>query len=264
MICERAKEQMAEYLSGTLEAESRENFVQHLERCPRCRGEVEELGELWRGLEFLPAPEPGVAVRERFNEMLEAYRCGMEQRPEKKTPALSWWQMAVAACGLLALGVGAGRYGIPHTPAAVATADVRHLEAEVENMRQLVTLSLLQQQSASARLRGVTYSYQMEKPDPQVVTALLFAVNHDTNVNVRLSAVDALQKYSANPETGKALVEGLSTQDSPLVQIALIDMLVQANEAAVTPTLRKLAKDEQTNPTVRQRAEWGMRKLGAV
>jgi hypothetical protein len=83
-------------------------------------------------------------------------------------------------------------------------------------------------------------------------------------VNVRLSAVDALQKYVANQETGKALVAGLATQDSPLVQIALIDMLVQANDASVAPALRKMLADEQTNPSVKQRAEWGLRKLGVA
>ena len=269
MICERAKEQMAEYLSGGLEGATREKFVDHLEQCPRCRTEVDELGSLWRGLEFLPTVEPSVGVRTRFNEMLEAYRFGLEQK-EKKPRAFAWWQLA-AACGLVALGVGAGRFGFPPasgnlagnlaaTPAS--NQEVHQLQAEVESMRQLVTLSLLQQQSASARLRGVTYSYQMEKPDPQVVTALLYAVNHDTNVNVRLSAVDALQKYAAIPETGRSLVEGLTTQDSPLVQIALIDMLVQANDGSIAPALRKLAADPQINQAVRQRADWGLRKLG--
>jgi hypothetical protein len=250
MICERAREQMAEYLAGGLEGAGREKFVEHLEVCPGCRGEVEELGTLWRGLEFLPSAEPGTAVRARFSEMLEAYRFGLEQK-EQKRPVFAWWQLA-AACGLVAVGV------------AVGNSQVRQLQTEVAGMRQLVTLSLLQQQSASARLRGVTYSYQMEKPDPQVLEALLYAVNHDANVNVRLSAVDALQKFVANPETGKALVAGLPTQDSPLVQIALIDMLVQANDASVAPALRKMMADEQTNPSVRQRAEWGLRKLGVA
>jgi hypothetical protein len=254
MICERAREQMAEYLAGGLESAGREKFVEHLEACPVCRAEVEELGSLWRGLEFLPSAEPSVAVRARFSEMLEAYRFGLEQK-ERKRPVFAWWQLA-AACGLVAIGLGAGRY--------VGNPEIRQLQAEVGSMRQLVTLSLLQQQSASARLRGVTYSYQMEKPDPQVVEALLYAVNHDSNVNVRLSAVDALQKYAANPEIGRALVTGLGTQDSPLVQIALIDMLVQANDANVAPALRKMTKDEQINPAVRQRAEWGLRKLGVA
>ena len=56
-------------------------------------------------------------------------------------------------------------------------------------MRQLVTLSLLQQQSAGDRLQGVNWSYRVEQPDTAVLAALLTTVNHDPNVNVRLAAV---------------------------------------------------------------------------
>jgi anti-sigma factor ChrR (cupin superfamily) len=268
MICERVKEQLAEYLSGSLEGAAREKFVSHLEECPRCRAEVEELGALWRGLEFLPAALPSIAMRGRFNEMLEAYRLGQTEAAQSKvkqmprmTPA--WWQLAAAACGILALGIAAGRYSSPTTPKVAVTPEVAQLRAEVESMRQLVTLSLLQQQSAGARLRGVTYSYQMDRPDPEVESALLFAVNHDANVNVRLSAVDALQKYARNPQISKELVEAITPQDSPLVQIALIDLLVDAKEGSVIPTLRKLEK-ARVNEAVQQRAQWGLQKLGVL
>ncbi len=66
-------------------------------------------------------------------------------------------------------------------------------------MRQLVALSLMQQQNASDRLRGVNYTYRVEPDDPQVLSALLTTVNHDPSVNVRLAAVDALRKFTDGP-----------------------------------------------------------------
>jgi hypothetical protein len=272
MICERVKEQLAEYLSGNLEGPAREKFVSHLEQCARCQAEVEELGALWRSLDFLPSAQPSIAMRGRFNEMLEAYRFGQAEALQKEAaksnvrqmpqPRFAWWQIGAAACALLALGAAAGHYGLPEQHTAV-TPEVSQLRGEVESMRQLVTLSLLQQQSAGARLRGVTYSYQMDRPDPEVEKALLFAVSHDANVNVRLSAVDALQKYAHNPQVSKALVDAIEPQDSPLVQIALIDLLVDAKEGSVIPELRKLEKAE-VNEAVRQRATWALQKLGVV
>ncbi len=256
MICERVKEQMAEYLSGSLEGAAREKFIGHLEQCGPCRAEVEELGSLWRELEFLPAAQPSNAMRGRFNEMLEAYRFGMEQKAPPLRAEFAWWQFA-AACGLLMLGGLIGRV----TSGSGGNVQIAQLQKEVESMRQLVTLSLLQQQSAGARLRGVSYSYQMERADPQVETALLAAIKHDANVNVRLSAVDALQKYVRSPSVSKQLVDAIGTQDSALVQIALIDLLVDANDGAVIPELRKLQAAD-VNEAVKQRAEWGLRKLG--
>jgi hypothetical protein len=80
---------------------------------------------------------------------------------------------------------------------------------------------------------------------------------------VRLSAIDALQKYARNPKVSAALVDSIALQDSPLVQIALIDLLVDAKESSVIPELRKLEK-EPVNEAVRQRAAWGLEKLGVV
>jgi len=125
-----------------------------------------------------------------------------------------------------------------------------------------VALSLLQDQSAGSRMRGVTYSVQMAQPDSQVEQALLYAVNHDPNVNVRLSAVDALEKYAADPQIRRALVDAVPLQDSPLVQVALIDLLVQLDDKDSAPALRKLAQDGQADEMVRQRATNAMQKLG--
>jgi hypothetical protein len=111
--------------------------------------------------------------------------------------SLPVWQAAIAA-GLLAIGIFAGRY-LP-TSVGAGNPEMAQLKGQVEGLRQMVALSMLQGQSPSARMRGVTYSEQMSQPDRQVLDALLQAVNHDSNVNVRLSAVDALQKFAADPE----------------------------------------------------------------
>ena len=257
MICERVKEHLAEYLSGNLEGTTREKLISHLETCARCRAEVEELGSLWRSLELLPSAQPSTALRGRFNDMLEAYRLGQHEAAAPRR-SYAWWQLAAAACALVFLGAAAGRLTVRQ-----ATPEVAQLRTEVESMRQLVTLSMLQQQSASARLRGVSYSYQMQHADPEVESALLYTVSHDPNVNVRLSAVDALQKYAASPQVSKSLVDAIAPQDSPLVQIALIDLLVESRDGAVIPALRMLEK-ANVNEAVRQRATWGLQKLGAL
>jgi HEAT repeat protein len=141
--------------------------------------------------------------------------------------------------------------------------ELAQLKGQVENLRQLVALSLLQEQSASARLRGVTYSYQISQPDQQVRQALLHAVNHDSNVNVRLSAVDALAKFTSDPEVRRALADSLPVQDSPLVQVALIDLLGQLNDPQAKAAIRKLANDTAADAEVRQRAASTLEKTGA-
>ena len=135
------------------------------------------------------------------------------------------------------------------------------MNSQVQNLRELVALSLLDRQSAASRLEGVAYSTSIESPKQEVVSALVRALNHDANVNVRLSSLDALERFAQNAAVSKALVDALENQDSPLVQIALIDSLVTTHNRAATAELRKLTAASAANPAVRQRAQWGLDKL---
>jgi HEAT repeat protein len=138
---------------------------------------------------------------------------------------------------------------------------VAKLREEVHNMYQLVTISLLQQQSASERLRGLSWSQRVSQPDPEVLSALLQVLNYDPNVNVRLAAVDALSQFSGQQNVRQGLIQGLTRQASPLVQIALIDLLVSLHERNSVDTLKHLVKDQRLNESVKQRAEWGLKQL---
>jgi hypothetical protein len=221
----------------------------------------------------MAVPEPNRAMRTRFMEMMEAYQAGMEQAPPPRSaPAaetrrsrwLAWWpsqpawQVAIASALLIA-GVVAGRYeaGAPRE----MSPEMAQLKGQVEGLRQLVALSLLQAQSPSDRLRGVSFSSQIARPDADVEQSLLRAVNHDPNVNVRLSAVDAIEKYTSDPAVRRALVDAVAVQDSPIVQCALIDLLAEVNDRDSTPALRKLAQDGQVDEVVRHRATLAVQKL---
>jgi hypothetical protein len=269
MTCERIREQIPECLAGHLDKAAREKLVEHLESCAGCRAEVAELNAVWRAMESLQSgkeetPEP--AAKARFLEVLDAYRAGMANsiempvRRARSFAARPAWMAAMAA-GLLIAGIFAGRFAAQPKQ---ESPEVAQLKGQVESLRQLVALSMMQQQSPGARLRGVSFSEQITQPDQQVQQALLYTVNHDSNVNVRLSAVDALQRFAGDPGVARAMMDAIPVQDSPLVQVALIDMLVQINAHSVAPDMAKLAKDAQLDEVVRQRAGWAVQKMGGT
>jgi hypothetical protein len=277
MICERCREQIPECLAGKLDKAARDLVIEHMETCSACRAELAELGVVWRGLDALaiPAVEPQPALRDRFLETLHAYQSGLEAGKAVPKPApvvvkapkveaiRPWhlrpaWQFTLAAAMML-LGVFGGK--LAFSPRG-ENPEMAQLKGQVEGLRQLVALSLLQDESAGSRMRGVTYSVQMAQPDSQVEEALLHAVTSDPNVNVRLRAVDALEKYAGDPQIRRALVDAVPVQDSPLVQVALIDLLVQLKDKDSAPALQKLSIDPQADEMVRQRAASAMQKLG--
>jgi hypothetical protein len=140
-------------------------------------------------------------------------------------------------------------------------SQIGRLQGEVSKMRQLVALSLMQQQNASDRLRGVSWAYRVEQPDTEVLAALLYTLNHDPSVNVRLATVDAIRNFADSPVARRGLVQAIAKQTSPLVQIALIDELVDARDKDALKALETLAKDENANPQARGRAQWAIARL---
>lgn len=255
MNCEEARTQFVDYWRGTLE-ETGGEFDAHLAACERCRAEAQELRDLWGTMGAMPEEDPSLGMRARFYDSLRSWRqqeAGRRQR--------FWWVrhpafQAACAVAILVTGVTAG-----YLARGRDTVEVSQLRGEVYNMRQLVALSLLQQQSASDRLRGVNFAYRVEQSDPQVLSALLTTVNHDPSTNVRLAAVDALRNFTDNPIGRKGLVQALAKQESPLVQIAIVDQIVELHEKSAAPAVQFLLASENLNPEVRQRAQWALKQL---
>src|SRR5437588_12788639 len=139
--------------------------------------------------------------------------------------------------------------------------DTGAIQSDLANTRRLVLLSMRQQQSASARLEGVTWSTREQQLDPQVLSALLHTLRYDQSVDVRLAALDALSRHSAQPQVRGSVVSALPEQQSPLVQVALIDELVEWHDREAKPHLDRLRQSPNLNPAVRQRADWAISKL---
>jgi HEAT repeat protein len=139
--------------------------------------------------------------------------------------------------------------------------EIAVLRQEVANTKEMVALSLLKEQSASERLRGVDYSVQMPRIEPEVVKALIQAVNQDASVNVRLAAIDALSRAAGQPQVRKSLEQSLVSQESPTVQAALIGYLVDARDRQAVDVLREISKRPDLDITVRNRADRATQQL---
>jgi HEAT repeat protein len=91
--------------------------------------------------------------------------------------------------------------------------------------------------------------------------ALMHTVRFDNSVDVRLAALDALGRYADRPEVRRDLVDVLQTTQSPMVQVALIDLLVDLHDKNAVPQFRKFQQDPNVNPTVKKRVDWGIQQL---
>ena len=270
MKCDRIQDLFADQWSGAIDAGSRSRLEAHLAECASCREEWETLNGLWAKLGEIRPEEPGPGVRPRFYAMLEGYQQGLgragvasSHRAEPGGWFGNWligrpaFQFGLAAALLLVGFLG----GFIVKPSHNGHEELAGLREEVHEMRQMVAISLQKQQSASERLRGVSLTSQVSRPDAEFLTTLMHTLNYDPNVDVRLAAVDALARFAGEPAVRDGLVKSLPKQDSPMVQISLIDLLVQLHERQSIDVLKQLTNDATQNQQVRQRALWGLQKL---
>jgi hypothetical protein len=271
MNCEEIGELLPDYLQGRLDLEHAGVVEKHLAECAACGQEA----ALWQKLALLPEEQPSPALESRFKAMLESYQEGRWERTslaaeKTKAPAPMLWGLGnwrqlpaagiVWACLFLACGYFIGKHadGGANPEVQKQLAD---LQGELAATRQTVALSMLQQQSASQRLEGVSWTTRLPEPDTKVMGALMHTVRFDNNVDVRLAALDALSRYADRPEVRSDLVDVLQTTQSPMVQVALIDLLVDLHDKSAVPQFRKFQQDPNVNPTVKKRVDWGIQQL---
>jgi hypothetical protein len=267
MTCNETRNHMAELLLGNgPDNDAATRTREHLQTCPACWREWQELQESWTRLGLLPEEQPSPELRRNFYQALEAAQLdlasgnGWRQKLRRLLPA---WHVPApalrlaAASLIIACGFGIGFYAGGRGDGA----KVERLGREVDRLQQQMTMQLLRQPSASARLQGISLTSRVQDPAPALIAALLDTLDHDASVNVRLSAVDALYLYSDREEVRTALSASLSRQTSPLVQIALIDLLVSLKEKQAAAALKKLLADGKIIPEVEQRARLGIRQI---
>lgn len=270
MKCNEARSRIADLLQEGSGGAETERVREHLAACPACWQEWQEMHETWTRLGLLPEEQPSPSLRRDFYRQLEASRRQLGaagQRPlrdrlrgllpdlRRLTPAMR----LAAATLVVAAGFGAGLF--LGSGGGNGTGKIERLSREVDSLQQQMTLSLLSQPSASARLQGISLTSRVQEPDPSLIAALLDTLDNDPSVNVRLSAVDALYLFSGREDVKAALSASLARQTSPLVQIALIDLLVSLKEKQAATALKKLLADKKIIPEVQQRAQLGISKI---
>ena len=273
MKCEDIKKYLTDYVSGQLDSDTEKNINDHISSCENCAQELDRMRAAVEALDRLPEQEPSPALRSRFYAMLHEEkaearagakvhdRIPIRERLEgalnllwPRRPAV---QFAFSAA-FLVLGIV---IGISIQSGMHRNGEMTALRQEILDMRQTVSMSLMNQSSPSERIKGVSFTAEVDQPNASLLTALMKTVNNDPNVNVRLAAVDALFLFVDEPGIREALVESLAKQTSPLVQIAIIDLLVQVKERRALAALRRLVGDVEVDRTVRMHAESRMKEL---
>lgn len=250
MRCDEARELLTERLTGTVDGAADRALGDHLGGCAACRAEERALAALWSDFGSLPVELPGPGLRTAFyarlDERMESPASRREESSVRRSPH---WRRWAAAAALLAAGF-AGGWGLGHD--VPERREVAELRREIDTLSSLVLTTLLDDSLATERLRGVHLSRRYRSPDGEVNARLLELIDHDPNVNVRLAALDVLARNAQRPEIGAALAQTLPRQHSPLVQIAVADVLIDSGSREAAAALRDLFESSTLDRSVRE------------
>ena len=262
MKCDKYEELFAGWLNNELKPAEKEKLEQHLNGCPACRVELASMQQLWAMMDEVEVPEPSVNMQADFRAMLNDYKTAEASKKGSSTgikDQLSWlWQWKQKwpldynlAIVLISFGCG---YLFFHTPGGnQQDQQLKELSSQVHELKQTMMLALLENPSASERMKGVSYTSEIKHADKEVIDALLATLNNDPNVNVRLSTLDALARLAGHPEVRQGLVQSITQQESPLMQSAIADVMLKLQEKSSVKSFKELLKQKNLDHGVRDK-----------
>jgi hypothetical protein len=132
---------------------------------------------------------------------------------------------------------------------------VHQLSEQVSELKEMMMLALLDKEEATERLKAVNLTQGMNEVSTKVTQALFRTLNNDENVNVRLAALEALTPYTGDERIREELVRSIGKQDSPLVQLALAELMAALQEKSSLDALQKILNNDRTPEAVKRKIE---------
>ena len=224
-----------------------------------------EYESLLRAVDEMDVPEPSAEMGQKFQAMLEETKKArfQEDRATVRRPSPFFnlrFGLLPRLAVVLSLVVVGWFLGYQLTPRP-ERARIDLLASEVREMKRTVMLAMLENSSAAERMKAVQYAQDVTEPDESVLDALARTVNDDPNVGVRLMAVNALAHYAAYPQAREALIQSIVWQKSPLVQLALADVMLALNEKRAVEPIRRVIASPMVDDSVRSKLETTVREL---
>jgi Putative zinc-finger len=274
MNCNEVQAVMIDYLDRAVDSETGAAMRAHLINCEGCRKEVDQLRELLATITDREMRQPGHGLRDSFQVMLQS-ELNMEtaddllRRPiegnEEKVGVkgrIAW--MTAAACVLLFGGMWIGStLGSRKAPevASEMPKKMDTMQREIREMKEAMLYSLIDNESASQRIKAVSYAEEMSNPDQHVIQVLVGTLNHDKNVNVRLAALYSLASFADSRMVRDSLVTSLPKQTEPLIQVMLINLLAEKKDNRAIAPIRDIISNKNTLPAVKDAAQRSLKTM---
>jgi hypothetical protein len=222
--------------------------------------EFEDASEraLWKALGETRLEDPSPRLRRDFHLRLEraARRTPLERLREALGFRANTGWLTAAACLLVGLGIGqlaADRgQGDGQGDGQDDSQRLAALEERVTALNRRLILDRLDSEVPGKRLRGVLDAAEIAGRDPDIAQALLVRATGDPVPSVRSAAIDALASRIEAPSVSRQIMDLLQQADSPIVQLALVDLVLRYGNDEQVEELLALAEQDRLHPDLKR------------
>lgn len=256
------KELIIDYLSDNISDDKRQEFDSFLIDNSEYQMDFDIQKNFWKEVSA-ETPEPSTKMDMSFYSMLSA-----TETKEQKISILDkvkdffnpkLLQQFAYTIAILVFGILIGNQF--NSSSNNSNEQIEMAQKETENVRSQLVLTLLDQPSANKRLQAVNEVNKLSKVTKIIIKALFTTLNKDENVNVRLSAIEALKKYTDIPEVREGLITSIAHQTSPLVQMELADLMVVLQEKKAVKSFEKLMEKEEVNSSAKEKIKESIQSI---
>lgn len=256
-----------EYIEGGLTAGREKILKSMLTEHGFDIDELEEIRKTWQRMDDIPVPLPDDRMTETFYRTLDNHK--QQMRAEHglwgclvvrlRSPRFQRIIQRTAA-GIVLLFMG-WSLGFWFTPKEKYDERLDYMSSEIRQMKEMIVLAELNPSSPNERIRAINQIKAYGTVDERTIAMLLNVLSGDSNTNVRLVAIEALVANADRTIVKQGLIQALDHQESPLVQLALTDAVVDLKEKQAIGPLRNMLEREDLNYVVRTKIENSLRLL---
>lgn len=255
---EKQKKLIDDYLSDKLDENDKKEVEALIASGKIDFMQYQALKDLNHELDEYQVEVPADAMRARFYAMLNQQKSSvetgsgtLERLMDEIYRLLGFFTMPRLAYALTFLLLG----GIAGYQFNSQDSEIDRLSAEVRDMREMMLVNVLEGASASDRLKAVNISSELPSINTEALYALLFTLNNDPSINVRVQAVQALKRWGDDDRVRQGMVRSIIKQSSPIVIVELADAMIEMGLKSSAPEFQKLLQERELDFTVQKKLE---------
>ncbi|CAM1372697.1 HEAT repeat domain-containing protein [Tenacibaculum xiamenense] len=254
MDCKNTQRLITDYLDGNLSTSDSDKVKIHIENCTDCSEGLKQYDELFSVFEKIDMEKPSSDLKANFQAILneEIEKNSANVIPLK--PRVDWKTYIRIAASIVIVSAAflLGRF---QSEQKLVSSN------EINDKEKKQFFALLENQSVSKRILGVNNSQKYTKENTEIIEAIISKLFYDKNTNVRLTAAEALSKFSSLEIVKSALIKALETEKEAIIQIELIQILVRIQEKRALEPMKKLLENKETPNYVKQELQFNIPSL---